>query len=123
MIGGLIEVWDLFRRITNDNKTMISFLLIVGLGLNSIKIVNIPHLYNMNEFHAIEVAIGIYFIVRSMDYMNIKKKACVTLNDRSYSSHIIKDDSNFFLYAIFAKIPSSRLTCQREEIFQNSQRT
>lgn len=55
----------------NDNKTMISFLLIISLGLNSVKIFNIPHLYNMNEFYAIEVAISIYFIVRSMDYMNI----------------------------------------------------
>lgn len=71
MILGLIEVWDLFRRIMNDNKTMISFLLIISLGLNSVKIVNIPHIYNMNEFYAIEVAISIYFIVRSMDYMNI----------------------------------------------------
>lgn len=77
----------------------------------------------MNEFCAIEVSISIYFIVRSIDYMNIKKKACVTLNDRSYSAHGIKDDYNFFLYAIFAKIASPRSTCQREEIFQKSQRT
>lgn len=42
---------------------------------NSVKIFYIPRLYSMNEFCATEVAIGIYFIVRSMDYMKIKKKA------------------------------------------------
>lgn len=123
MVGGLVDIWDLFQRTMKDNKTMINVLLIVSLDLNSVKMFNIPHLYSMNEFCAMEIAMSIYFIVRSMDYMNIKKKACVALNDRSYSLHVIKDDYNFFLYGIFATIPSSRSTCQREEIFQKSQRT